>query len=681
VSFPLVSLIRFRNMDDVGGRSPSPPPLKGNPDDVGDLPPSAEDVLVVDAKPSTLASPSNDKDTGINSKRYKQNLREFMTFFHKRTEIYNQDVTFSREELAMVTPKDVYEWLCFKMFGTITPPDLTNDDTVINGSHHTLAFYRKSLQAFWSKNDWDPATRTGNPTRTKELRAFVNRIKEMQNKTPKRKKRSPPTTTTVPRAKRAYQPPTFDATGNSLVSAATLEQHQERLISASAEVETLINQMRAQKKEFISSLGVMSAAVEKMRRDVETSFTMMLGEVSKIATNVSATKIRVRAISSGPSSSNTDSTASLVLPIQAQQEAPTIRSMLISWSLTPSNQLTPLDSSFVFPSNASVLKMMTYWFIGDIESKAPPFRFLIASHMKHIKGLRLEIGRVRRVLKVIKYLALRCGFWVSDWTPTRVTLLWEKVSPSLSRYFGDAPSKHSLSRDMPFKTLFNQVAKATSIQKDMTDNPDVLKSADVVKAVVAETEELLLANASAANSEKIDLEFLYGIHNGRLNPLPSTWAFPCQTSLLDILQLWFVGKPEEKVPPLQYVGSGYYSFIKSGQSYHSKLRCVVKVAKHHAQLLDCWNDDGEWNQNTIAAMWRKVWCECLSSRANISDATAASTGNIKWQTLYNKLYEAGVLKEIQVKGDDAHEQIEDVNAGEAEGVAVGKDTIEEIATV
>lgn len=68
MSFPLVSLIRFRNMDDVGGRSPSPPPLKGNPDDVGDLPPSAEDVLVVDAKPSTLASPSNDKDTGINSK-------------------------------------------------------------------------------------------------------------------------------------------------------------------------------------------------------------------------------------------------------------------------------------------------------------------------------------------------------------------------------------------------------------------------------------------------------------------------------------------------------------------------------------------------------------------------------------------------------------------------------------
>ena len=104
---------------------------------------------------------------------------------------------------------------------------------------------------------------------------------------------------------------------------------------------------------------------------------------------------------------------------------------------------------------------------------------------------------------------------------------------------------------MPFKALFNLVAKTTSIQKDMADNPDVLKSTDVVKAVVAETEELLLADASAANSEKIDLEFLYGIHNERLNPLPSSWAFPVQTSLLDILQLWFVGKPEEKVPPLQ----------------------------------------------------------------------------------------------------------------------------------
>ncbi|EJK46330.1 hypothetical protein THAOC_35003 [Thalassiosira oceanica] len=545
-------------MDDVGGRSPSPPPLKGNPDDVGDLPPSAEDVLVVDAKPSTLASPSNDKDTGINS---------------KRTEIYNQDVTFSREELAMVTPKDVYE----------------------------------------------------------ELRAFVNRIKEMQNKTPKRKKRSPPTTTTVPRAKRAYQPPTFDATGNSLVSAATLEQHQERLISASAEVETLINQMRAQKKEFISSLGVMSAAVEKMRRDVETSFTMMLGEVSKIATNVSATKIRVRAISSGPSSSNTDSTASLVLPIQAQQEAPTIRSMLISWSLTPSNQLTPLDSSFVFPSNASVLKMMTYWFIGDIESKAPPFRFLIASHMKHIKGLRLEIGRVRRVLKVIKYLALRCGFWVSDWTPTRVTLLWEKVSPSLSRYFGDAPSKHSLSRDMPFKTLFNQVAKTTSIQKDMTDNPDVLKSADVVKAVVAETEELLLANASAANSEKIDLEFLYGIHNGRLNPLPSTWAFPWRSIML--------------------------SCSTAGTMTANGIKTLLRRC-------------GEKYGVNVFRVGRILVMRLPHQR-----------GTLNGKLCTTNCMRPAFLKEIQVKGDDAHEQIEDVNAGEAEGVAVGKDTIEEIATV
>lgn len=66
----------------------------------------------------------------------------------------------------MSIQSDSYIAIC-TMLGTITPPDLTNDDTVINGSHHTLAFYRKSLQAFWSKNDWDPATRTGNPTRTK----------------------------------------------------------------------------------------------------------------------------------------------------------------------------------------------------------------------------------------------------------------------------------------------------------------------------------------------------------------------------------------------------------------------------------------------------------------------------------------------------------------------------------
>ena len=175
----------------------------------------------------------------------------------------------------------------------------------------------------------------------------------MQNKTPKRKgTKRPPTRTATPRAKRTYQTPIFDATGNSLLPATTLEQHQDRLAAASAEVGTLIDQMRAQKKEFISSLDTMSAAVEKMRRDVETSFTMMLGEVSKIATTVSATKIRVRAMSSGPASSNTDNTASLAIPIQAQQDAPAIRSMLISWSLTSSQQLTPLDSSFVFPGNA-----------------------------------------------------------------------------------------------------------------------------------------------------------------------------------------------------------------------------------------------------------------------------------------------------------------------------------------
>ena len=53
------------------------------------------------------------------------------------------------------------------------------------------------------------------------------------------------------------------------------------------------------------------------------------------------------------------------------------------------------------------------------------------------------------------------------------------------------------------------------------------------------------------------------------------------------------------------------------------------------------------------------------SNLPISDALAASSGKMKWQNLYNKLYEAVLLKEIQVKGEDLDQQMEDANAGEA----------------
>ena len=118
-------------------------------------------------------------DESKNIQRYYTCLRDFMAYFHERSEMYPPNHEFSEDELAAVTPSDICRWMNVKMFRKSNPGA---NEKPLFGSHHTLDYYKKSLSSFMPNKDesWDPLTKRGNPTKSTEVNALIKRVKELQ---------------------------------------------------------------------------------------------------------------------------------------------------------------------------------------------------------------------------------------------------------------------------------------------------------------------------------------------------------------------------------------------------------------------------------------------------------------------------------------------------------------------
>ena len=66
-----------------------------------------------------------------------------------------------------------------------------------------------------------------------------------------------------------------------------------------------------------------------------------------------------------------------------------------------------------------------------------------------------------------------------------------------------------------------------------------------------------------------------GYHNGKLNPLPSTWKYTNGCTMIQLMNLWLIGKREENVPSLEIAGADLVSHIDNGSWIFSKMRQVM----------------------------------------------------------------------------------------------------------
>ena len=221
-------------------------------------------------------------------------------------------------------------WMNVKMFGTLTPD--FSGSSIMHGSHHTLAFYRKGIGYFMpsGQQDWDPLTKKGNPTRSKECKDLIAKVRELNEDRiaiPRLKRRDPEDYGTEEKQKQQYQKKTPRPKKK-----AKKEPPTPQPFTVAEEVSGLLRHIHTQKIKFMRRLDDMSEMVDKMKKDVESSYNIMVTQVSNIGSRVSTAS--QRAASANPAAP---------LPLQA---LPQSRNLFTVWTVQ-NGKLSPLVRYFI----------------------------------------------------------------------------------------------------------------------------------------------------------------------------------------------------------------------------------------------------------------------------------------------------------------------------------------------
>ena len=121
------------------------------------------------------------------------------------------------------------------------------------------------------------------------------------------------------------------------------------------------------------------------------------------------------------------------------------------------------------------------------------------------------------------------------------------------------------------------------------DDMDIKPEEDIVITIEedAAVHNKLMRDKMAAQlrkRRKTTHGLLVGHHHGGLNPLPSTWEYPNEMNLIQMITLYQMGSPSESVPPLKLLKpADVCHFDKSGGNL-SRMAQFMEVMKHYAVI-------------------------------------------------------------------------------------------------
>jgi hypothetical protein len=112
-----------------------------------------------------------------NNKVYKQYLVQFMSF--RGGLQFDVDYQFTGQELALIMPNQLVQWMCVKVCGI---PNPGTDSNPTKGRSSSLKYYKKSIFPFMPHRlqPWNLLTNFGNPTRSVEVNDLINRVKKKE---------------------------------------------------------------------------------------------------------------------------------------------------------------------------------------------------------------------------------------------------------------------------------------------------------------------------------------------------------------------------------------------------------------------------------------------------------------------------------------------------------------------
>ncbi|KAK1737232.1 hypothetical protein QTG54_012099 [Skeletonema marinoi] len=114
-----------------------------------------------------------------NEKAYFDYMCDLMTFFHKPDEPYPPTKVFTREELLLLTPKVVRDWMAMKTFGKL---DYGPGDQSLGARYHTLGYMKKAVSWFMPNKRPGWCDGRGNPTKSDAVNKIIADVKVKESR-------------------------------------------------------------------------------------------------------------------------------------------------------------------------------------------------------------------------------------------------------------------------------------------------------------------------------------------------------------------------------------------------------------------------------------------------------------------------------------------------------------------
>lgn len=175
-----------------------------------------------------------------------------------------------------------------KLYNKEDPKD---GDMPLNGSHHTLDYYKKSISYFMPQKEvsWDPAGKMGNPTRSNQVNNLIKKIKDWDETTGgvrKRKATAAPPARTPPNSGRPFT----HNPGAKIGGFAPLPANQQPPPAAPflnpnsdrAAIQGILGRMHAQNASFVHFFNTMSATMIQFKSTIEQENNTIMSEINRI---------------------------------------------------------------------------------------------------------------------------------------------------------------------------------------------------------------------------------------------------------------------------------------------------------------------------------------------------------------------------------------------------------------
>ncbi|KAL7543240.1 hypothetical protein ACHAXR_012557 [Thalassiosira sp. AJA248-18] len=492
--------------------------------------------------------------------RYYTVLRDFMAHFHSKSEIYPPNHEFTQDELSAVTPQDIIKWMNVKLYNKEDPLE---DDRPLNGSHHTLDYYKKSISYFMPKKEitWDG--KSGNPTRAHEVNNLIKKIKDWDDVTGGVKKRKSLTTSSNPKSP---TPPDAAVATSKKARVARVQAPSAQPLppghpaSDRTAMQGILQMMHAQNASFIDLFGAMSQSLEQFKTTLQTNNATIMTEIARLHTPIS--------LPTNATVATSDAAARSPTPTGVVIGGPGVVTGMLDWQYVHADGVRRrVPPTWQFP-HCNLQEMYIIWHCGDYQNRISPMKLFDNSDVSFLgKRARMNLNEVKNLMATIDEEATVKG------KPPGPTMTLNEAAQcfqaGLSGFNFQATTPTGKQRNilrLKWSTLtkYNKPSAATPTEEEKQD----AEAMDEEKA----RKEFVLPSMNGLPHDN----WFYEHDDGVRRRVPSTYKFP-MLGLEAMYVLWHCGDADEKISPMKLFQTADLEHVKRYKTNLSEVRAVMTL--------------------------------------------------------------------------------------------------------